>query len=256
MEGKICRKCGEFKSYSEFNKAKSCKDGYRGECIQCRREGYKQYYYSHKEEKQEYYKQYYVNNKDDLNEYHKQYSNSHKEKIKGIFKKYNNSHKEERKQYYESHKNKNIMKINEIIKNIEKFNLINKYDIPIYGYIYKIENIKTGRIYIGQTIQSLTRRYKSNIIEAWKNERLKYDTQKFKDELINIDDFKLTEILDVGICKYHLDKLEAYYINLYDSYNNGYNNKNGNHITDDGIGEFKEILEYYNINESELIWRG
>ena len=57
----------------------------------------------------------------------------------------------------------------------------------------------------------------------------------------------MTEVLDVGCCQYHLDKLEVYYINKYDSCDNGYNNEYGNHITDDGLEEFVEILQQYNI---------
>ena len=52
----------------------------------------------------------------------------------------------------------------------------------------------------------------------------------------------VTETLDVAFCQYHLDKLEAYYIDKYDSFLNGYNNNAGNHDTDDGIEEFNRIL--------------
>jgi hypothetical protein len=57
----------------------------------------------------------------------------------------------------------------------------------------------------------------------------------------------VTELFDVGCCEYHLNVLEAYWINHYDSYNNGYNNTAGNHITDDGLEEFIEILEQHNL---------
>ena len=54
-------------------------------------------------------------------------------------------------------------------------------------------------------------------------------------------------MLDVAFCQYHLDKLEAYYINKYGSCNNGYNNEHGNHNTDDGLEEFIKILQRYNL---------
>ena len=57
------------------------------------------------------------------------------------------------------------------------------------------------------------------------------------------EDIIVTELFDVACCEYHLNILEAYWINHYDSYNNGYNNTQGNHITDDGIEEFNKILE-------------
>jgi hypothetical protein len=103
------------------------------------------------------------------------------------------------------------------------------------------ENVKTRRVYIGQTIRPLKERYRGGIVRGWIKERLEYDKQKFKEELIE-EDIVVTEVLDVAFCQYHLDKLEAYYIDKYDSYNNGYNNKEGNHNTNDGIEEFNRIL--------------
>ena len=115
-------------------------------------------------------------------------------------------------------------------------------NLPIYGYIYKFENTKTGRIYIGQTINPLKERYKGGVTKAWIKERLDKENQKFKEELIN-EDIKVTELFDIACCEYHLNILEVYWINYYDSYNNGYNNTQGNHITNDGIEEFNKILE-------------
>ena len=70
---------------------------------------------------------------------------------------------------------------------------------------------------------------------------MKYGNQKFKEELQE-EDFTI-EVIDFGVCQYHLDKLEAYYIDKYDSYNNGYNNNAGHHSTDDGLEEFEQILK-------------
>ena len=101
-------------------------------------------------------------------------------------------------------------------------------------------------MYIGQTIRPLKARYGLDIIQGWIEERKHYQNQKFLEELIE-EDIEFTETLDVACCKYHLDKLEAYYINKYDSCNNGYNNKEGNHRTDDGIEEFNQILKENNL---------
>ena len=65
--------------------------------------------------------------------------------------------------------------------------------------------------------------------------------------LLTVPAFMVTETLDVAFCQYHLDKLEAYWINHYDSYNNGYNNTIGNHNTDDGIEDFNQILSEHNL---------
>ena len=108
------------------------------------------------------------------------------------------------------------------------------------------KNTKTDHIYIGQTIQPLKVRYKSNIIKGWIEDRLKYNGQKFKEELIE-EDIVVTEVVDVAFCQYHLDKLETYYIQKYDSCNNGYNNEYGNHNTNDGLEEFQQILSTHNL---------
>ena len=108
------------------------------------------------------------------------------------------------------------------------------------------ENVKTGHVYIGQSIQPINRRYARGIVQCWIKERLEKDTQKFKEELIEAD-IKVTEVIDIAFCQYHLDKLEAYYIDKYDSYNNGYNNNAGYWNRDDGLDEFNEILKAYNL---------
>jgi hypothetical protein len=76
---------------------------------------------------------------------------------------------------------------------------------------------------------------------------MKIANQKFSEDFNNKEDFIFTEALDVACCQYHLDKLEAHYIDKYDSFRSGYNNCAGNHETDDGIEEFNEILEKYNL---------
>ena len=74
MEGKVCSKCGEFKSYSEFHKDKWKKDGYYGQCKQCKKE----YNESHKEELKEKKKKYADSHKEERKEYMKQYRDSHR----------------------------------------------------------------------------------------------------------------------------------------------------------------------------------
>jgi hypothetical protein len=148
------------------------------------------------------------------------------------------------KKRYNKNKKENIQKIKELLS--EMNSIFSELDLPVYGTIYKFENIKTGRVYIGQTIKPFHRRYQLNPIVAWIKERKEKKNQKFLEELIE-EDFIYTEILDYGICKWHLDKLEMYYIDKYNSCENGYNNCAGNHETDDGIEEFNEILEKYNL---------
>ena len=145
--------------------------------------------------------------------------------------------------FKELEKKNNIIELTNMLHQLNP--LLRKLDIKTYGIIYKITNIKTGRCYIGQTIQPLKERYKGDVIKGWIKERMEKENQKFKDELVE-KDFKV-EIINYGICRYHLDKLEAYYINECNSCNNGYNNQLGNHNTNDGIEEFNGILNKNNL---------
>ena len=151
--------------------------------------------------------------------------------------------KEQKKQYRKEIKEANIQNISNMLEQINV--TFKRLNLPIYGTIYKFENINTGRTYIGQTILSLNERYGSDIVNNWIKERLDKSNQKFKEELIKQD--IRVDIIDVAFCKYHLDKLEAYYINKYNSFNNGYNNNAGCHDSDDGIEEFNELLQKYNL---------
>lgn len=195
----------------------------------------------HKEENEEYYKKYLkkyrVVNKEYYKEYSKQYYQNNKEHIKEYHKQYD-------KQQNEIKRNNNIIEITNMLHQLNP--LLRKLNIKAYGIIYKITNIKTGKCYIGQTIQpSLKERYKGGIIKGWINERKCYENQKFTEELIE-KDFK-AEVINYGICRYHLDKLEAYYIDKYNSCENGYNNQTGNHNSNDGIEEFNKILKENNL---------
>ena len=150
---------------------------------------------------------------------------------------------------------KNEVERKRAISLMEKFDpLIKELNLNAYGYIYLFTNIKTGHHYVGQTKLPLDVRYQKEIIKAWIKDRKKFKSQKFKDELIE-EDFKVTEMIAVGCCQYHLDKLEVYFIDKYDSFLNGYNNQDGNYRTNDGIEEFKRILEEHNLEftGSELI---
>ena len=93
------------------------------------------------------------------------------------------------------------------------------------GLIYKIENRINGKIYIGQTIQTLRARFGGhlNSLKASNNHKegsLYYDMQKY-----GVTNFDVSVIERCDNNK--LSERETYYINKYDSYNNGYNRTNG-----------------------------
>jgi hypothetical protein len=255
MEGKVCTKCGVWKPLEEYNKFKKGKCGRYPSCRECQKEHNKQWYQNNKEHS----KQWYQNNKEHKKEYDRQYRENNKEHIKQ-YRENNKEHykelnkekyesnkeyyKEYSKQKYENNKENNLQYISSIVEQINP--VFNQLNLPVYGYIYRFKNIKTKRYYIGQTITSLKHRYNNDVIKGWVKERLKYNGQKFIEELIK-EDFIVTETLDVAFCQYHLDKLEAYYINKYDSYNNGYNNNAGRYNVNDGYEEFEKILKKYGL---------
>lgn len=97
------------------------------------------------------------------------------------------------------------------------------------GYIYKIINDVNDRIYIGQTLQTIKRRYYGHIYDATKNNNrdnnlihnamIKYGVEHFHVEIIKSYSNK-----DRKSLKNQLNSEEIKYINLYNSVRpNGYN---------------------------------
>ena len=108
-----------------------------------------------------------------------------------------------------------------------------------YGIIYKIQNIITHEIYIGQTThpRGFNGRYdfKGNGIErVYKkllgnetrgeshNQHLRRSIKKF-----GFDAFEVIEVFDTANTFEELNEKESYYISLFDSYKNGYNQSFG-----------------------------
>ena len=108
-----------------------------------------------------------------------------------------------------------------------------------YGIIYKIQNMVTNEIYIGQTThpREFNGRYdfKGNGIErVYKkllgneardeshNQHLRRSIKKF-----GFDAFEVIEVFDTAETLEELNEKETYYINLFDSYKNGYNQSFG-----------------------------
>lgn len=86
--------------------------------------------------------------------------------------------------------------------------------------IYKITNTENGKVYIGQTIRSLSHRRSQHITRALKGDRdhkLYMAMRKY-----GIDKFRFEEICSVLSPEY-LNELETYFIAKYDSFAHGYN---------------------------------
>lgn len=278
MVGKRCCKCGVDREITEFNFKDMKKGTRKGKCRECYKEYRKEneeqikkrarkYSKENSERLRKQSKKWYDENKDKLKERYREWRETHPDYIKkwreahpDYDKQYNKEHKEERKKYYEENKewtkvrdkernerikSEAIQNITNMIKELDP--LFKKLDLPIYGYIYKIKNISTGRVYIGQTTRALRQRYQGGIIKGWIKERQEKTTQKFIEEIKNEEDFELIETLDVAFCQYHLNRLEAHYIDKYNSFREGYNNNAGIYKHDEGEEEFINILRKNNL---------
>lgn len=112
-------------------------------------------------------------------------------------------------------------------------------DLNVYGIIYKITNTINNKVYIGQTTKErgFLDRYphKGNGIErVYKyHKRNKDSNQGYNEHLFRaiekygMDVFEVIEVFDYAYTQQELDEKEIYYINKFDSYNNGYNNTLG-----------------------------
>lgn len=90
------------------------------------------------------------------------------------------------------------------------------------GTIYAIYNKETGKYYVGQTIHDLNKRWKEHLYEARRmNDVPLYKSlRKYGADKFNI---RVVEECSSDI----LDERETYWINEYNSYNNGYNQTSG-----------------------------
>lgn len=86
-----------------------------------------------------------------------------------------------------------------------------------YPVIYRIYDKKHNKNYIGQTIRAFTLRWWEHY-KAWIN--------SLNDSEITDFEFSVLEVFPKGISKEDLTVKEQYYINKFDSLNNGYNSIN------------------------------
>lgn len=101
------------------------------------------------------------------------------------------------------------------------------------GWIYKVTCNVNGKVYIGQTTRSINYRWEQHSRNAYKNNNLEFKN-KFHRAIrkYGISKFKIEEIIKVTAkneleLKSALDFLEIYYIEKYNSKDNGYNSTYG-----------------------------
>ena len=122
------------------------------------------------------------------------------------------------------------------------------------GIIYKFTNNINGHSYIGQTINPKSR-YWDHVCRVKKNTGLDTAIAKYGAENFSYDVLYETPLLPCSQVKELLNEKEIYYINKYDTYNNGYNQTLGGKGT---VGmpcseKSKEFRKWYNAHRNELL---
>ena len=115
------------------------------------------------------------------------------------------------------------------------------------GYIYKITNTLNDKVYIGQTIKTVQKRF----TQHKNNSNKEYFSQIVLYKAFNkygIENFICEEIEEVPNDK--LDEREKYWIQYYDSYFNGYNSTLGGRATQLYNWDTDDIIEKYMILKS------
>lgn len=211
---KECTHCHKIKPVSKFSKDKNKTDGLQCKCKECDKE----YEKKHKQEKKKYRKEYYQKNKDREKNMEKKYRQENKKYRKEYKKEYDTKKRQEALQQIKT----------EVETNPEKYNYIEGKEI--YGIIYLVHNIESNRYYVGQTTVGFDNRYP----KGWLYDHKHKNFVKHDMELYGKDSFEYIKIFKVAHSQYELDKLEAYYIDYYNSFENGYNENRGNIFTDRG----------------------
>lgn len=94
-----------------------------------------------------------------------------------------------------------------------------------FGYIYKITNTLNTKVYIGQTTRSLAARWQEHLRNC--NTKAKQTLHLYTAmNAYGRENFQI-ELLDEAATIEELNEKEIYWINFYDSLNNGYNMKHG-----------------------------
>lgn len=91
------------------------------------------------------------------------------------------------------------------------------------GYIYKISNDFNDKVYIGQTRRTIEKRFQEHIVYNGDNTYIHNSIKKHGKEHFMINVIEIIECDDMLKLYNKLNDKEIYWINYYDSYNNGYN---------------------------------
>lgn len=122
-----------------------------------------------------------------------------------------------------------------------KSNSTNEY----VGYVYKVVNILNDKIYIGETLTSIDKRFKQHCSGAFNKKYWNYHFYRAirKYGVENFTIVKLEKVIntDRKLLKETILKLEEQYIKEYDSFNIGYNSNSGGRKYKEVCAETKKL---------------
>ena len=109
--------------------------------------------------------------------------------------------------------------------------------------IYKYQNKKNGKVYIGQSI-NIERRYNQHLYDATKRDPFSCSGIDIAMHYEGVENFTFEIIEECPVEK--LDEREKYYIQLYDSMNHGFN------LTAGGDGNFQACQNYWKSHPEKM----
>ena len=97
------------------------------------------------------------------------------------------------------------------------------------GYIYKIICLTTGKLYIGQTLRTIEKRWKRHIRDAKKGSNHKFHRaiRKYGEENFTVEELLAVSAPTKKELKAQLDSLEIEYISRFNTREKGYNSTDG-----------------------------
>lgn len=117
-------------------------------------------------------------------------------------------------------------------------------DLIRKGSIYIIKNKCNDKVYIGQTIQDVEERFKQHLRPSIMKQRGTYKIYNAMNKYGKENFYH--ETLEVEVTQDLLDEREIYYIDLFDSYKNGYNSTyGGNSRRINKIEDVDKLIEMF-----------
>lgn len=175
---KKCSKCQITKTYSEFHKQKTRKDGFRSHCKLCVKEESLNYYTDNKNNILKNKKQYYIENDENIKTKRKIYVSLNTEKTKNSTYKSYHKNKDKYKPIQKKYRDNNKNKIRETQNKIAKskyssdptYKLKSRVKNMIYYGLKSVSSIKNNRTHeiLGCTYEELKKHLESKFLD-WMN---------------------------------------------------------------------------------------